>query len=185
MGKPGMAGAHTNQRLSLSKPWEGLRRTCRGFEPDSGNLTVRDYRGASRNVRHGEIVTPSRNRKSGNGNPFTYSGARSNSIPTAKRARKAETPKQPSLYLMLRAPYLYPDQRDLSRERHRRPFGNAAPWISRRSESSETNSANNFRHLRRNRQRTCGGYCSSLSDVSVRRRTSLTKRRWHTEFEPG
>ena len=110
MGKPGMAGAHTNQRLSLSKPWEGLRRTCRGFEPDSGNLTVRDYRGASRNVRHGEIVTPSRNRKSGNGNPFTYSGARSNSIPTAKRARKAETPKQPSLYLMLRAPYLYPDQ---------------------------------------------------------------------------
>ena len=109
MGKPGMAGAHTNQRLSLSKPWEGLRRTCRGFEPDSGNLTVRDYRGASRNVRHGEIVTPSRNRKSGNGNPFTYSGARSNSIPTAKRARKAETPKQPSLYLMLRAPYLYPD----------------------------------------------------------------------------
>ena len=99
MGKPGMAGAHTNQRLSLSKPWEGLRRTCRGFEPDSGNLTVRDYRGASRNVRHGEIVTPSRNRKSGNGNPFTYSGARSNSIPTAKRARKAETPKQPSLYL--------------------------------------------------------------------------------------
>src|SRR5262249_53578135 len=94
VGKPGMAGAHTNQRLSLSKPWEGLRRTCRGFEPDSGNLTVRDYRGASRNVRHGEIVTPSRDRKSGNGNPFTYSGARSNSIPTAKRARKAETLKQ-------------------------------------------------------------------------------------------
>src|SRR5262245_8676475 len=57
--------------------------------------------------------------------------------------------------------------------------------FSRRSESSETNSANNFRHLRRNRQRTCGGYCSSLSDMSVRRRTSLTKRRWHTEFEPG
>jgi len=27
----------------------------------------------------------------------------------AKRARKAETPKQPSLYLTLRAPYLYPD----------------------------------------------------------------------------
>src|SRR5499433_1074253 len=110
VGKPGMAGAHTNQRLSLSKPWEGLRRTCRGFEPDSGSLTVRDYRGASRNVRHGEIVTPSRDRKSGNGNPFTYIGARSNSIPTAKRARKAETPKQPSLSLMLRAPYLYPDR---------------------------------------------------------------------------
>jgi len=28
----------------------------------------------------------------------------------AKRARKAETPKQPSLSLMLRAPYLYPDR---------------------------------------------------------------------------
>jgi len=27
----------------------------------------------------------------------------------AKRARKAETPKQPSPYLRLRAPYLYPD----------------------------------------------------------------------------
>jgi len=27
----------------------------------------------------------------------------------AKRARKAETPKQPSLRLRLRAPYLYPD----------------------------------------------------------------------------
>src|SRR5215831_13455843 len=30
----------------------------------------------------------------------------------AKRARKAETPKQPSLRLRLRAPYLYPDQHD-------------------------------------------------------------------------
>ena len=27
----------------------------------------------------------------------------------AKRARKAETPKRPSLGLRLRAPYLYPD----------------------------------------------------------------------------
>jgi hypothetical protein len=27
----------------------------------------------------------------------------------AKRARKAETPKQPSLGLRMRAPYLYPD----------------------------------------------------------------------------
>src|SRR5262249_22031410 len=84
VGKPGMAGAHTNQRLSLSKPWEGLRKTCRGFEPDSGNLTVRDYRGGSRNVRHGEIVTRSRNRKSGNGNPS----------PTARRARFLYRPCQ-------------------------------------------------------------------------------------------
>jgi transposase InsO family protein len=29
---------------------------------------------------------------------------------TAKRARKAETPKQPSLRLRLRAPYLYPNR---------------------------------------------------------------------------
>jgi len=28
----------------------------------------------------------------------------------AKRARTAETPKRPSLCLMLRAPYLYPDR---------------------------------------------------------------------------
>ena len=30
----------------------------------------------------------------------------------AKRAQTAETPKQPSLGLKLRAPYLYPDQVD-------------------------------------------------------------------------
>jgi len=33
----------------------------------------------------------------------------------AKRARKAETPKQPSLGLKLRAPYLYPDRRHHSK----------------------------------------------------------------------
>jgi hypothetical protein len=60
---------YTNQRLNLSKLWEGLRKTCQGFKPDSVNLTVRDYRGASENVRHGETVNPSLNRKSGNGNP--------------------------------------------------------------------------------------------------------------------
>ena len=60
---------YTNQRLNLSKLWEGLRKICQGFKPDSGNLTVRNYRGASENVRHGETVTPHRNRKSGSGNP--------------------------------------------------------------------------------------------------------------------
>jgi hypothetical protein len=69
VGKPGVAGVYTNQRLSLSTTWEGPRLICRGFKPDSGNLTVRDYRGASENVRHGETVTPSCNRKSGSGNP--------------------------------------------------------------------------------------------------------------------
>jgi hypothetical protein len=114
VGKPGVAGVNTNQRLSLSKPWEGPRKIGQGFKPDPGNLAVRHYRGASRNVRHGETVTPSRNRKSGNGNPSpTARRARSLSQPwtmeKAKRARKAETPKQPSLCLRLRAPYLYPD----------------------------------------------------------------------------
>ena len=47
VGKPGVAGVYTNQRLSLSTTWEGPRLICRGFKPDSGNLTVRDYRGAS------------------------------------------------------------------------------------------------------------------------------------------
>jgi hypothetical protein len=82
VGKPGVAGVYTNQRLNLSKPWEGSRRTCQGFKPDPGNLAVRHYRGASRNVRHGETVTPSRNRKSGNGNPS----------PTARRARSLSQP---------------------------------------------------------------------------------------------
>ena len=73
---------YTNQRLSLSKLWEGPRMTCQGFKPDSGNPTVRHYRGASGTVRHGETVTPFRNRKSGNGNPS----------PTARRARFLSRP---------------------------------------------------------------------------------------------
>ena len=77
MGKPGEAGVYTNQRLNLSKPWEGPRMICQGFKPDPGNLAVRDYRGASGNVSHGGTVNPSCNRKSRNGNPS----------PTAGRAR--------------------------------------------------------------------------------------------------
>ena len=69
VGKPGVAGVYTNQRLSLSTTREGLRLICRGFKPDSGNLTVRNYRGASGNVRHGENVNPPCNRKSERGNP--------------------------------------------------------------------------------------------------------------------
>ena len=49
-------------------------------QPDSGNPTVRDERGLAE----------------------TWAMA------WAKRARKAETLKQPSLSLMLRAPYFYP-----------------------------------------------------------------------------
>src|SRR5262245_13813836 len=69
VGKLGVAGVHTNQRLNLAKPWEGPRKTGQGLKPDPGNLAVRHFRGASGNVHHGETVTPSRNRKSGIGNP--------------------------------------------------------------------------------------------------------------------
>ena len=40
----------------------------------------------------------------------------------AKRARKAETPKQPSPCLRLRAPYLYPDHEYWRRVFHFSPF---------------------------------------------------------------
>jgi len=63
--------------------------TGQGFKLDSGNPTVRHYRGASGNVRHGEIVTPSRNRKSENGNPS----------PTAGRARFLSRPCKRTLGL--------------------------------------------------------------------------------------
>src|SRR6478672_3681447 len=71
-----MAGVYTDQRLTspnLERPSE----ESQGFKPDPGNLAVRDYRGASGNVSHGETVNPSCNRKSRNGNPS----------PTAGRAR--------------------------------------------------------------------------------------------------
>jgi hypothetical protein len=82
VGKPSVAGVYTNQRLNLSKPWEGTRRKCQGLEPDPGNLAVRDFRGASRNVRHGETVNPPCKSKEQDRKPLTYSGARSISIPT-------------------------------------------------------------------------------------------------------
>jgi hypothetical protein len=78
-----MAGAYTDQRLNLSKLWEGPRKKCQGFKPDPGNPAVRDYRGASGNVSHGGNVHPSCNRKSGKRKPPTYSGARPISIPIA------------------------------------------------------------------------------------------------------
>ena len=42
VGKPSGAGVYTTQRLTLSKLWEGTRRTCQGLEPDPGNLAVRE-----------------------------------------------------------------------------------------------------------------------------------------------
>jgi hypothetical protein len=75
VGKPGGARVYTNQRLSPSIPWEGPWKIGQGFKPDSGNLTVRDYRGASGNVRHGGNVNPFRNRKSGTETPHLQRGA--------------------------------------------------------------------------------------------------------------
>ena len=75
VGKPGVAGVYTNQRLNLSKPWEGLRRTGQGLEPDPGNLAVRDFRGASRNVRHGETVNPPAIERAGPETPHLQRGA--------------------------------------------------------------------------------------------------------------
>ena len=83
MGKPGVAGVYMNQRLNLSKLWEGSRKTCQGLELDSGNPTVQDFRGASGTVRQGENVNPSCSRKSRHGNPS----------PTARRARFLSQPK--------------------------------------------------------------------------------------------
>ena len=72
---------YTDQRLNLSKLWEGPRKKCQGFKPDLGNPAVRDYRGASGNVSHGGNVHPPRDRKSGKRKPLTYSWARPISIP--------------------------------------------------------------------------------------------------------
>jgi hypothetical protein len=116
-GKPGVAGVHTNQRLSLSKPWGGPRKIGQGFKPDPGNLAVRHYRGASRNVRHGETVTPSCNRKSGNGNPS----------PTAGRARSLS---QPSASFEARsAPSSYPTSSSGSTQSRRACLTTAQPGL--------------------------------------------------------
>src|SRR5215510_9130726 len=74
-----------NQRLNLSKLWEGSRKTCQGLELGSGNPTVQDFRGASGTVRQGENVNPSCSRKSRHGNPS----------PTARRARFLSQPESP------------------------------------------------------------------------------------------
>jgi hypothetical protein len=86
VGKPGKEGAYTNQRFNFSNLGR-LTEESRGFKPDLGNLAVRDYRGASGNVAIGGTVNPTRNRKSGIGNPPPKSGARPNSIPMGRAIR--------------------------------------------------------------------------------------------------
>ena len=68
-------GVYTNQRLNLSKLWEGSQRTCQGLKPDPGNLAVRHFRGASRTVRHGETVNPPAIERAGPETPHLQRGA--------------------------------------------------------------------------------------------------------------
>jgi hypothetical protein len=49
--------------------------TCQGFKPDPGNLAVRHYRGASRNVRHGETVNPPAIERAGSETPHLQQAA--------------------------------------------------------------------------------------------------------------
>jgi hypothetical protein len=81
-GKPVAHGVYASERLSLGEVGK-IAQDSHGRQPDSRNVTVRDDTG---------------------GRMETWA------MEKAKRARKAETPKQPSLSLRLRAPYLYPDQ---------------------------------------------------------------------------
>jgi hypothetical protein len=48
---------------------------CQGLEPDPGNLAVRDFRGASRNVCHGETVNPPAIERAGPETPHLQRGA--------------------------------------------------------------------------------------------------------------
>ncbi len=68
MGKPAVAGAHVSPHLNLAGAGKAHGEKPRS-EPDSGNPTVRDRRGAPGNVAHGGNVNPPRNRKGGAGNP--------------------------------------------------------------------------------------------------------------------
>ena len=75
VGKPGVAGVHTNQRLSLSMPWEGPRKIGQGFKPDPGNLAVRHYRGASGNVTLVEMCSHLATERAGMGTLHLTVGA--------------------------------------------------------------------------------------------------------------
>src|SRR5215470_15479222 len=68
-------GVYTNQRLNLSKLWEGPQRICQDLKPDPGNPAVRHFRGASRTVRHGETVNPPAIERAGPETPHLQRGA--------------------------------------------------------------------------------------------------------------
>ena len=79
--KPTRGGVYVGQHLSLTRVGKAPGGKSRS-EPDSGNPTVRDRRGALRNVTHGEPRNPPRNRKSGSGH----------SSPTGARAQFLSRP---------------------------------------------------------------------------------------------
>ena len=95
VGKPDVAGMYTNQRLNLSKSREGPQRTCQGLEPDPGNLAVRDFRGASRNVRHGETVNPPAIERAGPETPHLQRGAL-DLYPNRRHHSKPDTRHRPT-----------------------------------------------------------------------------------------
>jgi len=55
--------------------WEGSRTRDQDFKPDLGNSAVRHYRGGLRKRSPGGNEIPTRNRKSGLGNPPPTAGA--------------------------------------------------------------------------------------------------------------
>jgi hypothetical protein len=78
---------YADHRLKPVPREEGAQRRSCGFEPDSGNPTVRDHREALGNVDAGGMRIPLRHRKGGCRSHSSYSAARPVSIPIVADAR--------------------------------------------------------------------------------------------------
>ena len=78
---------YADHRLKPVPREEGAQRRSCGFEPDSGNPTVRDHREALGNVDAGGMRIPLRHRKGGCRSLSSYSAARPVSIPIVADAR--------------------------------------------------------------------------------------------------
>ena len=81
-GKPTRGGAYAGQRLSLPGFGKALMEIEPRSEPDSGNPTVRDRRGARGNVTHGRTRNPLSRPKGLYWKLSAYRCARPGSIPT-------------------------------------------------------------------------------------------------------
>ena len=73
--------------------WEGPPGKCRCCQPDSGNPTVRDERGACGNVSYGGTRIPPHNRKGASRKLSTYGCARRIST-RQSRGRRERNPRQ-------------------------------------------------------------------------------------------